>query len=112
MRTAKEGVLDWEINKNKEEEATTERGREREREMETVKRLMLKQMFSSRIMAAIIVNENLVPSLNYNRPFTHTHTHTHTYTHAHTYTIFCSEVFFMLLLLRATLSLLLSQGQI
>jgi len=51
--------------------------------MEIVKRLMLKQMFSSRIMAAIIVNENLVPSLNYNRPL-HTHTHTRTRTHTPT----------------------------
>lgn len=44
MWTAKEGVLDWEINKSEEEEGDY-RARERETEMEIVKRLTLKQMF-------------------------------------------------------------------
>ena len=76
MWTAKEGALDWAINKNKEGKDDY-RVRKRDGDRNNIKRLMLKQMFSSRIMAAVIANENLVPSRNYNRPlYTHTHTHT------------------------------------
>jgi hypothetical protein len=65
MWITKQGFLDWEINNNKERKRGGDYGMwETEGEESSIKRLMLKQMFSSRIMAAVIVNENLVPSRN------------------------------------------------